>query len=266
MENNHTLKVKQLLQEGYSFEPGQYISSGFDIFRTGAGNFIGYLIVSYAMMFMTGLIPFLGLLANAFIEPALTAGWFIVARKIVLKQQHEFNDFFKGFESIVQLFVASLIQGIIIAAILFAAVAPFMGMLALSALDIGNLQSSVRELLIAIAGMTTFFFAIFIAALPVIYLSVAWSFTPFFIVFLKMDFWEAMESSRKIITKKWFSFFIFFFLLVLINLFAMIPLGLGLLVTIPASYCAMYAAFHHIVKPEEESAADESMEEHLITN
>jgi len=54
--------------------------------------------------------------------------------------------------------------------------------------------------------------------LPGIYLGVAYSFTTVLIVDRKFDFWEAMETGRKVITKRWFPFFGFVLVLALINI------------------------------------------------
>jgi hypothetical protein len=83
--------------------------------------------------------------------------------------------------------------------------------------------------------------------LPGIYLSVGYVFTPFFIVFSRMSFWEAMEASRKLVHRQWFSIFGFLIVLVLINFAGVLLLGIGLLITVPLSYCALYAAFDDIV-------------------
>lgn len=56
-----------------------------------------------------------------------------------------------------------------------------------------------------------------------------------------------METSRKLITKKWFSFFGLLLLLFLLNLGGAILLGVGLLVTIPLSVCIIAAAYEDIV-------------------
>ena len=42
---------------------------------------------------------------------------------------------------------------------------------------------------------------------PGIYLAVAYTFAPLFIVFAKMEFWDGMEFSRKLVTKKWWNIF-----------------------------------------------------------
>ena len=83
--------------------------------------------------------------------------------------------------------------------------------------------------------------------LPGIYLTVGYVFTPFYIVFANMSFWEAMESSRKLVHREWFSIFGFLIVLLIINLIGALALGIGLLITIPLSYCAMYAAFDDII-------------------
>ncbi|KPL13810.1 MAG: hypothetical protein AMS26_13070 [Bacteroides sp. SM23_62] len=85
---------------------------------------------------------------------------------------------------------------------------------------------------------------------PGIYLAVAYTFAPLFIVFAKMEFWDGMEYSRKLITKKWWNLFGLVLLLMLINMAGTLAFLVGLLFTIPLSYCAIYAAFEDIVGTE----------------
>jgi uncharacterized membrane protein len=83
--------------------------------------------------------------------------------------------------------------------------------------------------------------------LPGIYLAVAYMFALPFAVAQRMDFWTAMEASRKLITKNWFSFFGFALVLFLMNVAGALLLGVGLLVSIPLSFCAIAAAYADIV-------------------
>ena len=85
---------------------------------------------------------------------------------------------------------------------------------------------------------------------PGIYLAVAYTFAPLFIVFAKMEFWDGMEFSRKLITKNWWNIFGFILLIFLINLAGTLAFFVGLLFTIPLTYCAIYAAFEDIVGTE----------------
>ncbi len=82
--------------------------------------------------------------------------------------------------------------------------------------------------------------------LPGIYLAVGYMFTTPLIVDYRMDFWQAMETSRKIVTKNWFSLFVFGLLLALINLLGVLAFGIGLLVTVPLSACACVMAYRDI--------------------
>ncbi len=85
---------------------------------------------------------------------------------------------------------------------------------------------------------------------PGIYLAVAYTFVPLFIVFGKIEFWDGMEFSRKLVTKKWWNIFGFVLLLMLINMVGALAFLVGLLFTIPLTYCAIYVAFEDIVGTE----------------
>jgi uncharacterized membrane protein len=82
---------------------------------------------------------------------------------------------------------------------------------------------------------------------PGIYLAIAYIFTVPLIVGKKMEFWPAMEASRKLITKKWTSFFGFSLVLTLINFAGVLLCGVGLLFTAPLTICAIAAAYESIV-------------------
>ncbi|NTW70253.1 MAG: hypothetical protein HGB23_10490 [Chlorobiaceae bacterium] len=83
--------------------------------------------------------------------------------------------------------------------------------------------------------------------LPGIYLAVGYTFAMFLIVDYRMEFWQAMETSRKIVTREWWPIFWFACLLALLNLGGALALGVGLLVTIPVSSCAVAIAYKEIV-------------------
>jgi uncharacterized membrane protein len=97
-----------------------------------------------------------------------------------------------------------------------------------------------------VSGVLTFIGLLFLV-LPGIYLIVAYLFAQPFVIDKNADFWQAMETSRKLITKKWFSFFVLLLALFFLNLGGAILLGIGLLVTIPLSVCIVAAAYEDIV-------------------
>lgn len=79
--------------------------------------------------------------------------------------------------------------------------------------------------------------------LPGIFLMVCYLFPSMLIIDQRLDFWPAMELSRRTVQTQWFGFFVFVVLLVLINLGGAALLGIGLLVSLPVSACAVAAAY-----------------------
>jgi uncharacterized membrane protein len=79
--------------------------------------------------------------------------------------------------------------------------------------------------------------------IPGVYLAVAYLFASYLVVDRRLDFWPAMELSRLTVNPRWFGYFAFVLLFALLNLAGAIALGLGLLVTIPWSFCAVTAAY-----------------------
>lgn len=83
--------------------------------------------------------------------------------------------------------------------------------------------------------------------IPGIYLAISYMFIMPLIMEKKIDFWPAMETSRKLITKNFGAFLGLAFLIGLINFVGALFCGIGLLVTMPIGWYAMAAAYSDIV-------------------
>lgn len=81
---------------------------------------------------------------------------------------------------------------------------------------------------------------------PGIYLIVSYLFGLMFIVDRGLDFWPAMETSRRSVQPHWFKFFTFLLLAFLLNLGGALLLGVGLLVTVPLTHCIFTVAYDDI--------------------
>lgn len=110
-------------------------------------------------------------------------------------------------------------------------------------------------LLFTIVSTLFIFIGTMLFVVPGLYLGVAYMFAPYLIVDKNIDFWPAMEISRKRVNKNFFGLFAFFAVLTLINLLGCIPLLLGLFVTIPVSVYAMSAAFEDIFRDAGQEAS-----------
>ncbi len=92
---------------------------------------------------------------------------------------------------------------------------------------------SVPIIIASICMSIMIMLGMFLLVIPGIYLSIAYMFTFALIVDKNMDFWQAMETSRKAVTQHWFKFFFISLIMVAIYSISLIPLGLGLIWTIP---------------------------------
>jgi hypothetical protein len=100
------------------------------------------------------------------------------------------------------------------------------------------LVSLVSSLLIGIG--------IILLIIPGIYLAVGYLFASCLVVDRRLGFWTALELSRRTVTPLWFGFFAFLLLLLLINLAGALLLGIGLLASVPISFCALTVAFQDL--------------------
>ncbi len=104
----------------------------------------------------------------------------------------------------------------------------------------------VPLLFFTIVSTTFIFIGLLFLVIPGIYLTVAYLFAPYLIVDKNIDFWPAMELSRKKVNRHWFGIAAFCVVLLFINALACIALFIGLFITLPVSLYALAAAYEDI--------------------
>ena len=82
--------------------------------------------------------------------------------------------------------------------------------------------------------------------IPGLYLAVSYGLIIPLIADKKLSAWQAMEASRKAITKRWFKIFALYIVMVIILIISAIPLGLGLIWTYPMMISLMGILYREI--------------------
>ncbi len=182
-----------------------YLQQAWQMFRENIGAFLGFTLTLFAVWLATSMVDAGSSLLFSSIAAPLYAGYSIVAFKLMLREPVQFNDFFRGFNYFLPLFLASLASSIVV--------------------TIGFI----------------------LLLLPGLYLAVSYMFTTFLVIDYRMEFWQAMEISRTIISRNWFAFFLFALVLGFINILGALAFGIGLLVTLPVTSCAVAVAYKEIV-------------------
>ena len=86
----------------------------------------------------------------------------------------------------------------------------------------------------------------FLLILPGIYLAVAWMFTLPLVMDKQLDFWSAMELSRKVVTKHWFKFLGFGLVMMLLTFAGVLALFVGVFVMSPLILASLMYAYEDI--------------------
>ncbi len=260
MSLNQYPKLQEISENGYPFELGAYISRGFDIFKQNVGIFLGYTVVYLLIISFVSVIPIVNLFAIYALSPILYAGFFLGAHRIATGQRIEFGDFFKGFDRAGQLILwyltTVIITGLLMLPMLISIFTWYYGFISDPE---GYLENP--DPFAVFANIPTWSYFLF---LPIIYLSVAWRWAPQFIIFNKMNFWDAMEMSRRIVTKQWLLQWLFLIVFSLIGSIGFIALFIGVLFTLPMAMCMEYAAFADVTKLNQVETTMDNLEEHLV--
>ena len=82
--------------------------------------------------------------------------------------------------------------------------------------------------------------------IPGIYLSIAYMFTVPLVIDRNMSPWQAMETSRKAVTKHWFKFLLLLLAMTFVMLISAIPLGIGLIWTAPMMALAYAITYREV--------------------
>ena len=101
-------------------------------------------------------------------------------------------------------------------------------------------------LLATVVACALLFAGLCTCGIVTIYLFVGYLFAYLLILDRRMDFWDALESSRKVATKEWFGLFAFALVLFLINVAGLLAACVGLIVTVPLTACALVEAYADI--------------------
>jgi uncharacterized membrane protein len=102
-------------------------------------------------------------------------------------------------------------------------------------------------MLFSIVGQVLTTLGVILCILPGIYLGVAWfQFTSLLILDKRLDFWPAMELSRKVVTHHWWQVFGFVLLCLLLRLAGTMVFCLGFFIALPITVAAKVYAYEEI--------------------
>ena len=219
-----------------------YLQRGFEICSKYAVGFILYFLLFMLISSTIGRVQYFGDIINRVgITPLFMAGAFLVARDISKQQAYDFDHFWGGFRYLSPLLMMSITQGLIF---LFFLSPIFLSGDVYQYLDWFEEWKKYPLEMSSFPGYQPWYAFLFI---PILYLSISWTYAPFFILFSNLNAWEAMETSRKFVFKQWWQFATFYFLVQIISLSGVLFFGIGILYSLPIGACIFYASYEDIM-------------------
>jgi hypothetical protein len=220
----------------YSVEIGSCLSRGWNLVKANLGIAIGTTLLLYICMMACSFVPFIGGIVQMALQGPLMGGLYWFFLKLIRGQEATVGDGFSGFSrGWVQLMLASIVSGLLAMLSVVPAIVAFV---------VAIIASKGREpsmpLLIAAAGL------FIVGLIPAVYLSVCWVFTLPLVVDKQIEFWPAMNLSRRVVHMHWGSVFGVLFVCGLIAGLGVLACGVGLLFTLPLFFAALMYAYEDI--------------------
>jgi hypothetical protein len=107
----------------------------------------------------------------------------------------------------------------------------------------GSFNRASSAFIAGLLSTVLIYLGLILLVIPGIYLAVGYCMTMSLIVDRDFTPWQALEASRKAVTKRWFQFFGLFFLVGVLVVVSMLPLGIGLIWTAPWSVNVIGVAY-----------------------
>lgn len=208
-------------------------SRGFDVVTKNFWLTVGGTFVVTICAMAVGLVPFLGTIANLLLNQVFYGGLYFLFMLLLRGQPAALGDAFGGFS---RAFVPLMLLSLVMTLLQIAAALP--AVLAFLSIAFQWMPTAVG----LVVGL--------VLLLPLIYLVVCWIFAPMLVVDRGMDFWPAMELSRKMVTRHWLLVFVFLVITAILVSLGLLVLIVGVFVTMAFGAGALVALYEQIFRSE----------------
>jgi uncharacterized membrane protein len=200
---------------------GDAFARGWDLLVDHPGLLIGATALVALLVFGVGSIPVVGVATALAFLFVLLGGLNLVFLKYLRGESADIGVVFAGFSG--PLFVPLLLAGVIASAL------SFLGLL--------------------------------LCIVPGVYLIVCWAmYAPLLIADKRLDFWQALECSRRVVTRYWWPHFGLFMLGLLVVLAGVVACVIGVFVAMPLAFAAIVVAYEETFgEPDEEPTPARSL-------
>jgi GYF domain 2 len=226
--------VQQIRERGYEVDIGSCIGRAWELTKSNFWLVVGTTFLVLLASGAAGSIPLIGYCTGPILQGPLMGGLYWFYLKLARGQEAGVNDGFSGFSSqFMQLALTSVVTTLFMYIWMVPA---FVSMFALRSRQPSDFPVATIVL--------------FVAAVPfMVYLGTAWIFALPLVVDKKFGFWDAMNVSRRVVNRKWFTVFALLLVAGLLQILGIIALCIGIFVTMTILHGAIVYAYEDIFNP-----------------
>jgi uncharacterized membrane protein len=218
-------------ERDYTIDVGSCLGRGWELVKSNFWISIGVVVLIYVCLIAASVIPCVGGIIQLVIQGPLMGGMYLFFLKLVRQQEATVGDAFSGFSlAFLQLFLVALVSGVL------TGICMLPGLATIIASSVAKVDVPVPLIVLAFA----------VGAVPAVYLTICWLFSMPLVIDKRMEFWPAMELSRKVVSMHWGSIFLLALVGGLLCFAGMLALCVGVLVAAPVVLSAFMYAYEDI--------------------
>jgi hypothetical protein len=226
--------VHRVNSEYRTVEVGECFSRAWALFKANFGPVIGVSLLVLFCMAAGGAMPFIGSCISLIITGPLMGGLYLYYLKQFRGQPATIGDAFSGFPNgFAQLMLASVVSSILA----YLPLLPFI--IYFVARNAGrrgnNFNFGPIDAILLVVGL-----------IAMLYLVIAWLFALPLVIDKQMNFWTAMQVSRRVATRRLGSLIVLMLASIGVVILGVLACFVGLLVAIPLTFAAYAAAYEQL--------------------
>jgi uncharacterized membrane protein len=228
--------LDRIARSGRRISIGDAVGRGWQLVSANFGLAVGTTAVVWIAMVIAGVIPCLGFFISLVVRPVLIGGLFLFFIKLLRNQNAEFGDAFSGFSIA---FLPLFLQGLVTTLLTILVMAPGAVMMFIGSTLVDGYRSEA-------AGVALMALGFLVLLPPLIYISVIWVFSLPLIIDKRMDFWPAMELSRKVAHRNFLPLVGLLIVIALMFIAGVLALCLGIFVAMPVAVATLTVVYEDL--------------------
>ncbi len=220
-----------------------WLRYGWALFVADPGIWVAIAVLYLLLLLLIMMVPFVGTLAANLLTPVLLGGIMAACRKLDNGGELQVSDLFAGFNANVDTPTRELISVGVLYMLAWVAIVAIGVVIAGGAVFGGVAMGRPAGIGFALGGILLTALIEMALLTPLL---MALCFAPALVVFHGMKAMPALKASFIACARNWLVFTVYSIVVLLMGFFALLPVGLGLLVLMPVLFGSLYAAYRDI--------------------